>query len=186
MDLVFLHGPAAAGKLTVARELSALTGLPVFHNHLVVDLLLEVFEFGSPEFVRLRERFWLETFSEAARAGRSLIFTFAPENTVPPGFPERVVSTVGEHGGRVRFVQLRISDAEQERRIENPNRREFNKLASLSTLRRLRAADGPAVEIPPAHVVIDTEATGPAGAAQILRETFVLHTEDHPRGYGVV
>jgi hypothetical protein len=50
---------AASGELTVARELGRLTGLPVFHNHLVVDALLEVFEFGSPEFVALREQFWL-------------------------------------------------------------------------------------------------------------------------------
>lgn len=40
---MFIHGPAAAGKLTTARALSALTGLPVFHNHLVVDTLLTVF-----------------------------------------------------------------------------------------------------------------------------------------------
>src|SRR3712207_3433388 len=97
MDLVFLHGPAAAGKLTVARELGRLTGLPVFHNHLVVDLLLEVFAFGSPEFVALREQFWLATFRAAAASGRSLIFTFTPEGTVKPGFPQRAVETVEAH-----------------------------------------------------------------------------------------
>jgi len=34
MNLVFLHGPAASGKLTVGRELSRLTGYRLFHNHL--------------------------------------------------------------------------------------------------------------------------------------------------------
>jgi hypothetical protein len=43
VDLVFLHGPAASGKLTVARALEARVGYPVFHNHLVVDLLTTVF-----------------------------------------------------------------------------------------------------------------------------------------------
>jgi cytidylate kinase len=37
MRLIFLHGPAASGKLTVARAIAARTGLPVFHNHLAVD-----------------------------------------------------------------------------------------------------------------------------------------------------
>ena len=78
MHLVFLHGRAAAGKLTTARHLSALVGYPVFHNHLVVDLLTTVFPFGSEPFVRLREQFWLAAFTEAARPGRSLIFTFTP------------------------------------------------------------------------------------------------------------
>ena len=83
MDLLFLHGGAAAGKLTTARALHARLGWPVFHNHLVVDLLTEVFLFGSPGFVRLREQMWLGVFAEAAAADRSLLFTFAPEASVP-------------------------------------------------------------------------------------------------------
>ena len=71
MELIFLHGPAAAGKLTTARALEALLGHPVFHNHLVVDTLTTVFPFGSEPFVRLREEFWLQVFTEAARSGRS-------------------------------------------------------------------------------------------------------------------
>jgi cytidylate kinase len=57
VDLVFLHGPAASGKLTVARALGDRVGFPVFHNHLVVDVLTTVFPFGSEPFVRLREQF---------------------------------------------------------------------------------------------------------------------------------
>ena len=83
MDLLFLHGGAAAGKLTTARALHARLGWPVFHHHLVVDLLTEVFLFGSPGFVRLREQMWLGVFAEAAAADRSLLFTFAPEASVP-------------------------------------------------------------------------------------------------------
>jgi tRNA uridine 5-carbamoylmethylation protein Kti12 len=47
MKLVFLHGAPAVGKLTVARELSALTGFRLFHNHLTVDLATSLFTFGS-------------------------------------------------------------------------------------------------------------------------------------------
>ena len=39
VKLIFVYGLPATGKLTVARELSSLTGYKVFHNHLVVDLL---------------------------------------------------------------------------------------------------------------------------------------------------
>lgn len=90
MDLVFLHGGAASGKLTTARALEELLGSPVFHNQLVVDLLLPIFPFGSEPFVRLREQFWLSVFSEAAIANRSITFTFAPEHSVPNGFPLRL------------------------------------------------------------------------------------------------
>jgi cytidylate kinase len=43
MDLIFLHGSAASGKLTTARALGHHLDYPVFHNHLVVDLLTTVF-----------------------------------------------------------------------------------------------------------------------------------------------
>jgi dephospho-CoA kinase len=43
MDVVFLPGPPAAGKLTTARFLEQLVGFPVFHDQLVVDLLTGFF-----------------------------------------------------------------------------------------------------------------------------------------------
>jgi hypothetical protein len=51
MNLIFLHGPAAVGKLTVARELAHLTGFGLFHNHLTVDALTAVFDFGTEPFI---------------------------------------------------------------------------------------------------------------------------------------
>ena len=85
MKLIFIYGLPATGKLTVAQHLAAMTGFKVFHNHLVVDLLLSVFDFGSPEFVHLREEIWLSVFEQASpqRAAVGMIFTFAPPS-VPP------------------------------------------------------------------------------------------------------
>ena len=85
MRLLFLHGPPAAGKLTIARELAATTGFRVFHNHATVDALLSVFEFGSAPFVELRERIWLDVIAEAAVAMPGLIFTFALHQASLPG-----------------------------------------------------------------------------------------------------
>ncbi len=86
MQLIIIFGPVASGKLTTAGELAALTGLPLFHSHLVVDTVLSVFPFGSEEFVQLRDLFWLAAFEAAAKADHSLIFTFGPEPTVPTDF----------------------------------------------------------------------------------------------------
>jgi chloramphenicol 3-O-phosphotransferase len=184
VDLVFLHGPAAAGKLTVARALEARLGFPVFHNHLVVDLLTTVFPFGTEPFVRLREEFWTAVFADAARAGRSICFTFAPESTVRPGFPDRVRAVVEAGGGRVRFVGLRVSEGEQERRIGRPERSEFHKLTSLETLRRLRN-HGDGVERPPADLEIDTDRRSPSESAAAIAAHFGLAAQDAVGRYPV-
>ena len=175
MQLIFIHGPAASGKLTIARELEKLTGLAVFHNHLVVDALLEKLRFGEPEFVRLREAMWMAGFETAAKAGQSLIFTFAPEPTVEPGFPQRVTDLIESHGGSVRFVQLTLSDAEQERRITDDSRREFRKLTSIDLLRQLRLAfKGSEAAMPSADLSIDTERLAPTAAARRIAAVFGL------------
>ncbi len=185
MQLVFIHGPAASGKLTVGRELSTLAGLRLFHNHLVVDALLAVFPFGSDPFVRLREQIWLDVFAEAARQDLSLIFTFTPEPTVSADFPEEVVRVVEPHGGIVRFVELTCPVDEIERRIENPSRAEFHKLRSLVTLREIRQREvGQTRPTPLADVTIDTSQWTPAESARQIATAFSLpvsESEHDPR-----
>jgi hypothetical protein len=175
MDLVFLHGGAASGKLTTARALGQLLGYPVFHNHLVVDMLLPMFPFGSEPFVRLREQFWLAVFEDATVAQRSITFTFAPENTVAAGFPARVQYAVEQAGGRVCFVRLAVDELEQERRLGNPSRSEFHKLTDVDTFRSLRTQ--PAPEQPPAGLEIDTTTSPPAQTAQRIADFFGLEPE---------
>lgn len=137
MKLVFIYGPPAAGKLTVARQLAPRTGFALFHNHLVVDAVMAVFPFGDEAFVRLREQFWMAVFEDAARQGRSLIFTFAPEPTVAPDFPERARALVERYGGRTIFIALAVSPEEQERRLLDQSRATFGKMRDLPLLRSL-------------------------------------------------
>ncbi len=60
MRFIFLHGLPGVGKLTVATELAKRTGFRVFHNHLAVDLVESLFEFGSLPFVELRGKLRLK------------------------------------------------------------------------------------------------------------------------------
>ena len=141
MKLIFIHGLPGVGKLTVARELATLTGFKLFHNHLTVDLVTSVFDFGSEQFVELREKIWLEVFSEAAETDLTgLIFTFAYDRTVSDSFIGKVQSIVESSGGEVLFVELTCSREELERRLTNSSRQEFGKLTSLELFRELSEA----------------------------------------------
>jgi len=175
MRIIFIHGPAAAGKLTIARELAARTGLALFHNHLTVDLLLAVFPFGSPEFVTLREQIWIDVMTAAAQARRGLIFTFNPENTVRNSFVPSLVDRVGDHGGRIDFVQITCPESVIEERLAAPSRMTMRKLTSVGLYRELRAQGAFATPVlPTPAVVFDSSQMLPAAAAALIVDRLSL------------
>ena len=170
MYCVFIHGPAAAGKLTVATALKACTGMPVFHNHLAVDAALSLFEFGSAGFVRLRENIWLAAFREAAESGQPFIFTFSPEASVPPAFVGDAVDVIENTGGQVLFVSLTCSEEGIEGRIEAASRSAFRKLTSVAEYRQLRERGAFAFSPLPADITIATNEVSPEEAAERIHE----------------
>ncbi|HKR02072.1 MAG TPA: AAA family ATPase [Pyrinomonadaceae bacterium] len=170
MKLIFLHGLPGVGKLTVARELAKLTGFKVFHNHLVVDLVESLFEFGSLPFVELREKIWLMVFAQAVTANLDgLIFTFAFDRSVQGSFIKKTLEVIESAGGEILFVELRCSPEELEKRIEHPSRKAFGKLNSVGRFRELSEA-GAFVDpgIPTERLVIDTTELAASDAASLI------------------
>ncbi len=167
MKLIFLFGPPAAGKLTVARELAAQTGWRLFHNHLAVDLALSLYDFGTPGFIALREQLWLTAFRRAMADGiPTVIFTFNPENTVPQRFIDELFAEIAAAGGEVIPVELTVADAEIERRLGSAQRREHRKLVDLALYRKLRDAGVFMTPIIPApRLSLDTGVMSPIEAA---------------------
>lgn len=168
VKLIFISGLPGVGKLTVAKRLAELTGLPLFHNHLTVDLLLSVFAFGSPPFVELRESIWLSVFEHSLKANLpGLIFTFNAENSVRQSFIDKTVEMFAAHRSRVYFVELACSEVELERRMHAPSRHEYKKMTSWSDFQRLKAAgifDSP--KLPPAELALNTDQLDPLAAAK--------------------
>jgi hypothetical protein len=166
MIVIFLHGPPASGKYTVAKALSALFGVPLFHNHLAVDLARSLFEFGTPGFVKLREQVWLAAFEAAAAAGQSFIFTFAPEATVDAGLIARLESVIARHGGRIHFVELRCPEATVQERLANESRAAFGKLMDVNLYRSIKESGGFAFPpLPAPLLIVDSETMNPDSAA---------------------
>lgn len=179
MNLIFLHGLPGVGKLTVARELARLTGYKLFHNHLTVDLVESVFEFGSPPFVELREQTWLAVFARAAGEGLAgLVFTFVFERTVREEFVERALAEVESRGGRVLFAELTCGRGALERRLTDPSRAQFGKLRSVEFLDGL-VSDGRVYRpdtLPRPNFILDTTDLAPADAAARIADHYGLKT----------
>ena len=168
MKLVLIYGRPAVGKLTVARELSRLTGWRLFHNHLTVNLALALHEFGTPGFVALRDRIWREAFASAAAAKLPfLIFTFNPEATVPQRFIDELMCLVAADGGEVIPVELTASEPDIERRLGSKERAREGKALDAATYARLRGLgsfDSPAMPRP--RLSIDTSKSLPEESAR--------------------
>src|SRR6266540_39745 len=135
MQLLFLYGAPAVGKLTVARELAGLTGYKLFHNHLTVDLVGALFDFGSEQAERLSTKFRLEMFQEAALADLpGVVFTFVYARGDDDGFVQQTIDAVEPHGGTVYFVLLTCEEQELLRRVTHESRASFGKIRDAEQL----------------------------------------------------
>lgn len=74
MKLVFIIGNCAVGKMTVGQELMKITDLRLFHNHMTIEPVIEIFGAYNPKTVnRLRDVIF-EEFALSDNYG--LIFTY--------------------------------------------------------------------------------------------------------------
>jgi len=171
--LVYIYGPPAVGKLTVATELEEQTGFRLFHNHLSIDAVKAVFEFKSPPFKEVIHRLRLDVFETAARHKIDLIFTNNSVWDVPDGrylfaeFAEEARLRVRAAGGEVLFVQLVAPLEVLEQRVVATSRHELGKIVRPARVRELVAQLVPE----PLHsgdVVIDTSVLRPADAASAI------------------
>jgi hypothetical protein len=138
MKLLFLYGPPAVGKLTVATELAALTGFDLFHNHVTVDLARAYFAFGSPGFRHVVDTIRMTVFEAAAMEPLDgLIFTFVYAAPDDSDWVREVVDTVERHGAAVCFVRLYCEPAVLEERVALPERKRYHKIVDPEKLRGL-------------------------------------------------
>jgi shikimate kinase len=142
MKLIVLYGPPAAGKYTIAKAVAEKTGYKLFHNHLTVDLLKSVFEWGTPDFFRLSQKMRLDIFEQAAKENiPGVIFTFVYEKPTDDGFIKQLLERVESNGGKVIFIQIYCDKEGLLKRVKEESRKQFQKVKSEEGLLKT-LADG--------------------------------------------
>ncbi|MDC3413180.1 AAA family ATPase [Aquibacillus sp. 3ASR75-11] len=155
MKFVLIFGPQAVGKMTVGQELSKITDLKLFHNHMTIDLLEPFFEF-SPEMWRLSTLFREEIFKSFSKTDKyGMIFTFVWAFNQKDDWEnvEKMCNIFSSQGAELYFVELKANVEERLRRNKTPNRleqkptkrnikqSEENLLSTMDTL-RLNSEEG--------------------------------------------
>lgn len=175
MRLVFIYGPPAVGKLTVAKELARMTGFKLYHNHVSVDFVESVFEFGTPTFWRLVDKFRREILEAAAKEGVDTIFTFVYGKGVDDEFVGDIVRRVKSHKGTVCFVRLRCERKELLRRVGAESRKKVGKLTTKSGLRQMFKRYELGAEVPTTKSLsIDTTNQSPRRVAKQIVQHYKL------------
>ena len=136
MKLIIIHGPPAAGKLTVANTIAERTGFKVFHNHLSIDCVKPVFEFGKPGFWRVIGEVRDVIITAAMQEGISLIHTFCYEFGADDEYFRKLIAAAEDNGGEVDLVLLTCDDEERKRRIGNESRVKIGKLTNPEAVGR--------------------------------------------------
>lgn len=176
MKLIVLYGPPAVGKLTVGRELSALTGYKLFHNHLTVDFLDPIIGYGTRRFFQLLSAIRLLIFEHAARINLpGLIFTFVYAKSHDDAFVNQMIRVVESHSGEVLFVRLTCVKDELAKRVADISRREFDKIRTPEALEKNLAEADLVSAIPEREsLTLNTTRLSPHAVAEQIIETLHL------------
>ena len=106
MRLLFIFGAHAAGKMAVGQAVSRLTPMKLFHNHMTIEPVIELFgAYNGAAVERLRQVVF-EEFAKTDNYG--LIFTFIWAFDVPydEEYVRRLSKMYEDAGAQVDYVEL--------------------------------------------------------------------------------
>ncbi|MBR4972141.1 MAG: shikimate kinase [Oscillospiraceae bacterium] len=122
MKLVFLIGDAAVGKMTVGQELMKQTGLRLFHNHMTIEPVLDIFgAFRGDTILKLREIIF-QDFAKTDNYGMIHTIMWAFDMPSDWEYIRHISDIFRQQGGEVYYVELVASQDIRLQRNETPNR----------------------------------------------------------------
>jgi hypothetical protein len=137
MKLIFLYGPPASGKLTVAEKLSERTGIPLFHNHLSRDLVKDIYGDKLRDNYALVDRIRFDVLDYCSKNQTDLIFTYVYEGSDDDDNVRAFIETIESNQGEVLFVELSANKEDLIDRVDNESRKKYKKLTDPVTMERL-------------------------------------------------
>lgn len=187
MNLIVIIGSGAVGKMTVGQELMKITNYRLFHNHMMIEPVIEIFgKFNGGAVMKLRDTIFDE-FIKTDYDG--MIFTFMWAFDMPSDWEyiASVAKRFEESGGQVYYVELvadqatRLERNKTENRLKNKASKRDLQLSEARMIReetkyRLVSKEG---EIPfPNYIKIDNTNLEPDVVAKMIKEHFGFPNKD--------
>lgn len=183
MKLVLIIGSGAVGKLTVGQALMQKTNLRLFHNHMMIEPVIEIFgQYNAPVISDLRQVIF-EAFVKSGCEGMIFTYMWAFDQSSDWDYIQRVVKLFEDAGAGIYCVELvadqatRLERNRTENRLKNKASKRDTDFSSNCILRedqsyRLVSREG---EIPfPNYMRIDNTSLSPDTVADMIIQRFDL------------
>jgi hypothetical protein len=128
MKLLFIYGPPASGKLTIAEILSKNAGIPLFHNHLSRDIVKDIYKDKLHDHYKLVDKIRFDVFDYCSKNNTDLIFTYVYGGKEDDVNVKDFIQTIENNNGEVVFVELSADREDLIRRVNNESRKKYKKL----------------------------------------------------------
>lgn len=137
MKLLFLYGPPASGKLTIAEKLSDITNIPLFHNHLTRDMVNDIYGENLLKHYELVDQIRLDVLGYCASQGTDLIFTYVYGGKFDDDNIRKFTKAIENHGGEVVFIELTADRDDLIERVSSESRKRFKKLTDPEVMAKI-------------------------------------------------
>ena len=187
MKLLFIFGAHAAGKMTVGQAVSRITPMKLFHNHMTIEPVIELFgAYNGAVTERLRQVVF-EEFVKTENYGLIFTFIWAFEEPHDMEYVRWLSKLYADAGAQVDYVELfcpqdvRLVRNRTENRLkEKASKRnvELSELRMLSSESRHRCNSEPGEVIeklgiaPERYLRIDNTELSPEETAEIITDHF--------------
>jgi hypothetical protein len=183
MKFVFIIGDAAVGKMTVGQELMKITDLRLFHNHMTIEPVLQIFGTFETDTINEMRDVIFRNFAASDRYG--MIYTLMMDFDLPSEWEylEHVKGIFEPYGTDFYYVELiapqeiRLKRNVTENRLNNkPSKRDIDfsnqRLIEDDRTHRCVSYEG---EIPfDNYLRIDNSDLEPETVARMIKEAFDL------------
>lgn len=183
MKLVFIIGSGAVGKMTVGQQLMNITGLRLFHNHMMIEPVIEIFGQYTPSVIGELRDVVFRSFAKSSCYGMIFTYMWAFDHQSDWDYIEHVKDLFKPYDTEFYYVELiasqevRVERNATQNRLENKKSKrdlEFstNNLLSSDRNYRLESLEG---EIPfDNYIRIDNTDKAPEDVAKLIKEAFNL------------
>jgi hypothetical protein len=183
MKLLYIIGDAAVGKMTVGQELAKITDLRLFHNHMSIEPVIEIFGYFHKNAIKRFRDVIFEEYAASENYGMIFTLMWAFDSQSQWDYVNHISSIFEQHDAEIYYAELiapleiRLQRNETENRLRHKaSKRDLDASRErvLTDSARTRFVSMPGEIKFLNYIRIENAELPPDAAARMIKERFEL------------